>query len=68
MSAHQFADWDDDLFVESLWGSSAFRHNEGADLYCDYCETDGHTFRSCPARDDNWDAFNDPTDANGWGD
>lgn len=20
--------------------------------YCDYCEETGHTFRSCPARDD----------------
>lgn len=22
------------------------------DLYCDYCEQEGHTFRSCPKRDD----------------
>jgi hypothetical protein len=21
--------------------------------YCDYCEQDGHTYRSCPARDDD---------------
>lgn len=21
--------------------------------YCDYCETEGHTFRACPARDDD---------------
>ncbi len=24
-------------------------------LYCDYCETEGHTFRSCPKRDDDDD-------------
>ncbi len=23
--------------------------------YCDYCERSGHTFRSCPRRDDNFD-------------
>jgi len=25
------------------------------DDYCDYCEQEGHTFRSCPKRDDNPD-------------
>jgi hypothetical protein len=27
------------------------------DLYCDYCEREGHAFRSCPKRDDDegWD-------------
>jgi hypothetical protein len=29
------------------------------DLYCDYCESDGHTFRSCPQRDD---AYNDDSE------
>ena len=30
---------------------------EIADLYCDYCEREGHTFRSCLKRDDDegWD-------------
>lgn len=23
------------------------------DEYCDYCEREGHTFSSCPARDDH---------------
>lgn len=23
------------------------------EIYCDYCEQDGHTFRSCPRRDDD---------------
>jgi hypothetical protein len=23
--------------------------------YCDLCEVEGHTFRTCPARDDNYD-------------
>lgn len=23
--------------------------------YCDYCEKEGHTFRKCPARDDNFE-------------
>lgn len=23
------------------------------DRYCDYCEHDGHTYRNCPARDDD---------------
>lgn len=23
--------------------------------YCDYCEIVGHTFRTCPARDDSFD-------------
>jgi len=23
--------------------------------YCDYCEREGHTFRSCPRRDDHQD-------------
>jgi len=22
------------------------------ELYCDYCDEEGHTFRSCPRRDD----------------
>jgi len=22
--------------------------------YCDYCERDGHTFRTCPERDDDF--------------
>lgn len=22
--------------------------------YCDYCEVEGHTFRTCPARDDDY--------------
>ena len=32
-------------FIETLEG------------YCDYCEVAGHTFRTCPRRDDNesWD-------------
>lgn len=30
-------------------------------LYCDYCETEGHTFRSCPRRDDEPDY-----DEEGW--
>lgn len=25
--------------------------------YCDYCENDGHTFRSCPMRDDDPESF-----------
>lgn len=25
--------------------------------YCDYCEQDGHTFRSCPRRDDDPEPF-----------
>ena len=24
-------------------------------LYCDYCEVEGHTFQTCPRRDDNHD-------------
>lgn len=23
--------------------------------YCDFCEHEGHTFSSCPQRDDNYD-------------
>lgn len=23
------------------------------DLYCDYCEREGHAFNSCPRRDDD---------------
>lgn len=23
--------------------------------YCDYCEREGHSFRTCPARDDSFD-------------
>lgn len=23
------------------------------DPYCDYCEREGHTFRTCPERDDD---------------
>lgn len=23
--------------------------------YCDYCEVEGHTFRTCPRRDDNYE-------------
>jgi len=33
------------------------------DLYCDLCEEVGHTFRSCPRRDDVHDASDDET----WG-
>lgn len=24
------------------------------DEYCDYCEQEGHTFRTCPHRDDDF--------------
>lgn len=27
------------------------------DLYCNYCETEGHTFRSCPRRDDDQESY-----------
>ena len=26
--------------------------DDNFELYCDYCERTGHTFRTCPARDD----------------
>lgn len=25
---------------------------ERVEAYCDFCESEGHTFRSCPRRDD----------------
>jgi hypothetical protein len=31
--------------------------------YCDYCEREGHTFRSCPARDDDPDYSEEDPDA-----
>lgn len=36
---------------------------EMPELYCDYCEMEGHGFRTCPARDDAHDASEDET----WG-
>lgn len=29
------------------------RFLEAIEGYCDYCEKTGHTFRSCPRRDDD---------------
>lgn len=54
---------------EALWCRSASHTKEGhMDVfdvdYCDYCERKGHTFRSCPARDDD-PGFTPPNDPNG---
>ena len=27
--------------------------------YCDYCEREGHTFSTCPKRDDEYDEADD---------
>lgn len=39
-------DLDDDLDYDFI------NHVTWPEDYCDWCETDGHTFRSCPRRDD----------------
>jgi hypothetical protein len=31
------------------------RNRAAIEGYCDLCERFGHTFRSCPARDDHYD-------------
>jgi len=44
----------DDSFEAAEWreleDEEAYAVSE---LYCDYCEQDGHTFASCPRRDDS---------------
>jgi hypothetical protein len=37
------ADWRDDYTDDD---------HERVEDYCDYCEREGHTYRSCPRRDD----------------
>lgn len=32
--------------------SGPYDHDPMLDQYCDYCEEEGHTFRTCPQRDD----------------
>jgi len=42
----------DELYDDDVTSGPTREHVED---YCDYCERDGHTFRSCPKRDDDPD-------------
>jgi hypothetical protein len=44
-------DLDDAIFLAERYGEDLVFAPEP---YCDYCERDGHTFSSCPARDDEY--------------
>lgn len=48
-------DDDPDFFYEDTEGDL----DDPFEAYCDLCERTGHTFRCCPARDDDVDAHLD---------
>lgn len=44
-------------YTEEQYNRYLMRDDDGLVVavrsYCDYCEREGHTFRTCPARDDH---------------
>lgn len=45
--------WEADPYDDIFDGWSSDYTPEIAEDYCDYCEREGHTFRTCPRRDDD---------------
>jgi hypothetical protein len=42
----------EDVFDDYLWDREDAEAHEVREDYCDLCEREGHTFSSCPRRDD----------------